>query len=207
MTGARTPGRTHGAVPAVFVSRSAEIRAARRSRRRTASSPASGAARPAPAVPAAYRVFFCRVQTVSPLAVPAGTRRLPPPKRPGSAGTSRSRRRPASSRHSVRFFRAAPPIPAGVRRLSEPDGSNPPLRVSTGCGVFGEWAGNGCGNEGRTNCVPCVGSAEQKRSATPPGDGRMRPISRSIRFPHPGKSYQSENARQAFLFKQAVFSG
>ena len=39
------------------------------------------------------------------------------------------------------------------------------------------------------------------------GDGRMRPISRSIRFPHPGKSYQSENARQAFLFKQAVFSG
>ena len=148
MTGARTPGRTHGAVPAAFVSRSAEIRVARRSRRRT-----------------------------------------------------------ASSRHSVRFFRAAPPIPAGARRLSEPDGSNPPLRVSTGCGVFGEWAGNGCGNAGRTNCVPCVGSAEQKRSATPPGDGRMRPISRSIRFPHPGKSYQSENARQAFLFKQAVFSG
>lgn len=31
MTGARTPGRTHGAVPAAFVSRSAEIRAARRS--------------------------------------------------------------------------------------------------------------------------------------------------------------------------------
>ena len=134
MTGARTPGRTHGAVPAVFVSRSAEIRAARRSRRRTASSPASGAARPAPAVPAAYRVFFCRVRTVSPLAVPAG-----------------------------------------VRRLSEPDGSNPPLRVSTGCGVFGEWAGNGCGNAGRTNCVPCAGSAEQKRSPTPRGGRENAP--------------------------------
>ena len=46
-------------------------------RRRTASSSASGAARPAPAVPAAYRVFFCRVRTVSPLAVPAGMRPSP----------------------------------------------------------------------------------------------------------------------------------
>ena len=48
MTGARTPGRTHGAVPAVFVSRSAEIRAARRSRRRTASF-RTGRQQPAPA--------------------------------------------------------------------------------------------------------------------------------------------------------------